>query len=58
LAELITSLCAFEKYSGECANRNDEDARIHAQLEASTARARAILEESLARLIEIEGILI
>jgi len=58
LAELITSLCAFEKYSGECANRNDEDARIHAQLEASTAQARAILEESLARLIEIEGILI
>ena len=58
LAELITSLCAFEKYSGECANRNDEDARIHAQLESSTAQARAILEESLARLIEIEGILI
>jgi DNA-binding transcriptional MerR regulator len=58
LAEMITSLCAFEKYSRECANRNDEDARVHAQLEASTAQARAILEESLARLIEIEGIVI
>jgi hypothetical protein len=31
---------------------------VHAQLEASTAQARAILEESLARLIEIEGILV
>jgi DNA-binding transcriptional MerR regulator len=58
LAEMITSLCAFEKYSRECANRNDEDARVHAQLEASTAQARSILEESLARLIEIEGILV
>jgi len=58
LAEMITSLCAFEKYSRECANRNDEDAQVHAQLEASTAQARVILEESLARLIEIEGILV
>jgi len=58
LADLIVSLNAFEQYSGECANRNDKDAIIHAQLQASTAQARVILEDSLARLIEKEGILI
>ena len=58
LAELIVSLSAFEQYSSECANRNDKDAELHAQLNESAAKARTILEESLARLIEIEGIVI
>lgn len=58
LAELIINLTAFEHYSLECANRNEDDARLHLQLNQSTAAARMILEESLARLIEIEGIVI
>ena len=58
LAELIGSLSALEQYSSECANRNDKDAELHAQLNESAAKARTILEESLARLIEIEGIVI
>lgn len=56
LAELILNLNAFENYSLECANRNDEDARVHLQLNQSAGAARMILEESLARLMEIEGI--
>lgn len=56
LAELIINLNAFESYSLECANRNADDARLHMQLNQSTAAARMILEESLARLMEIEGI--
>lgn len=56
LAELIINLAAFEQYSSECANRNVEDAQLHAQLNQSAAAARGILEDSLARLIEIEGI--
>lgn len=56
LAELIINLAAFEQYSSECANRNVEDAQLHAQLNQSAAAARVILEDSLARLIEIEGI--
>ncbi|MFM7522945.1 MAG: hypothetical protein ACKO4M_02075, partial [Betaproteobacteria bacterium] len=56
LAELIINLAAFEQYSSECANRNVEDAQLHAQLNQSAAMARGILENSLARLIEIEGI--
>ncbi len=56
LAELIINLAAFEQYSSECANRNAEDAQLHAQLNQSAGQARSILENSLARLIEIEGI--
>ena len=58
LAELIVSLNAFERYSSECANRDDKDAQLHAQLGESAGLARVILEESLSRLIEIEGIVI
>ena len=58
LAELIVSLNAFERYSSECANRDDKDAQLHAQLGESAGQARVILEESLSRLIEIEGIVI
>jgi DNA-binding transcriptional MerR regulator len=56
LAELLVSLSAFEKYSSECANRDDKDAYLHAQLTQSAGMARVILEDSLLRLIEIEGI--
>ena len=58
LAELIINLTAFEHYSLECANRNDDDARLHMQLNQSAGAARMILEESLARLMEIEGIVV
>ena len=58
LAELIINLTAFEHYSLECANRNEDDARLHMQLNQSTVAARMILEESLARLMEIEGIVV
>ena len=56
LAELIINLCAFEQYSNDCEDSNPRDAAVHAQLNHATARARTILEESLARLIEIERI--
>jgi DNA-binding transcriptional MerR regulator len=56
LAELIINLSAFEKYSSECANRNQEDAQLHSQLNQAAGASRYILEESLVRLMEIEGI--
>ncbi len=56
IAELIINLSAFEQYSSECANRNEADAQLHSQLNQSAGAARRILEDSLARLIEIEGI--
>jgi len=56
LAELIINLTAFEKYSSECANRNEEDAQLHSQLNQAAGASRLILEDSLIRLMEIEGI--
>lgn len=56
LAELIINLCAFEQYSRDCENSNPRDAIIHAQLHLATSQARTILEDSLLRLMEIEGI--
>lgn len=56
LAELIINLSAFEQYSSDCENTNLKDAVIHAQLKQAAGKARNLLEESLARLIEIEGI--
>lgn len=56
LAELIINLAAFEQYSSECASKNAQDVALHKQLHQSAGLARSILEESLARVIEIEGI--
>ena len=56
LAELIINLAAFEQYSSECANKNAQDVALHKQLYQSASLARSILEESLARVIEVEGI--
>lgn len=58
LSELITSLNSFESYSAECESRNEEDAAVHAYLYATTAQARSLLEQGLAKVIELEGLTI
>jgi DNA-binding transcriptional MerR regulator len=54
LSDLIMSLSAFEAYSAECESRSKEDATLHAHLQATTAQARSMLEDALARLVETE----
>ena len=56
LAQLVSDLTAFEIYSGNCANKNDEDAALHQYLHETTAKARALLEEALERVAVAEGI--
>lgn len=56
LVDLIRSLTAFEVYSARCESESPEDAEIHAYLHAQTSRARALIEESMVRLMEHEGI--
>ena len=56
LGDLIKSLVAFEIYSAECENKNDDDAQIHSFLHATTAQSRAILEDALAHIISHENI--
>lgn len=56
LAELITSLSAFEKYSGECESRNLKDAELHAYLSSTASNARQMFENALGLVIEAENI--
>jgi len=56
LAELVTSLGAFEKYSSECESRNIKDAELHAYLSATAAHARHMFEDALDLVIEAENI--
>ena len=56
LADLIGSLAAFERYSGECESRSPADAHIHRDLQQTAGLARSMIEDSLARLLAFEGI--
>ncbi len=56
LSDLVFRLSAFEAYSLDCENRNAEDAALHARLHQTVAQARALVEEALAHLVEVEAI--
>ena len=56
LAQLVGDLTAFEVYSANCANRDDEDAALHRYLHQTTAQARALIEVALERVADAEGI--
>jgi hypothetical protein len=56
LSTIVTELQAFEAYAAQCENRNEADAAVHRYLFEETAKARAIMEEALARLVEHERI--
>ncbi|WP_246221770.1 MerR family transcriptional regulator [Marichromatium bheemlicum] len=53
LVDLILALAAFERYGAECESRSSENVLLHASLYRSTARARAILEDALARTLSL-----
>jgi hypothetical protein len=56
LADLILSLCHFEEYSARCESQNRDDAALHAYLHVTTAKARDLMEQALAKVVEVEGI--
>jgi MerR family transcriptional regulator, light-induced transcriptional regulator len=56
LVDLVSALAAFEAYSEECEIRHADDAALHAFLNASTARARSLMETALARVVAADGI--
>ncbi len=56
LAQLVADLSAFELYSASCASRDDDDRALHEYLHASSADARARIEEALARVVAAEGL--
>ena len=56
LAQLVSDLSAFEIYSANCANRDDDDAALHRYLHHTTASARALIEVALEKVADAEGL--
>ena len=56
LAQLVGDLTAFEIYSANCENRDEDDAALHRYLHQTTAQARALIELALERVAAAEGI--
>jgi len=55
LADLLTRLNAFERYSLECESTNVKDAATHAMMYRATGHCREFLEEVLRRLMAHES---
>ncbi|MBT8123092.1 MAG: MerR family transcriptional regulator [Gammaproteobacteria bacterium] len=58
LAELITSLSAFEQYSFECESTSPRDAALHAYLHNTASHARHMIEDAMELVIEAEDLTI
>lgn len=56
LAQILENLAAFEDYSRQCENRNQDDAELHAFLYESTAKCRSRMEDALDQVLQAEGI--
>jgi DNA-binding transcriptional MerR regulator len=56
LVDLLQMLTSFERYSAQCANRNEDDASLHRDLHHTAAHARSALEQALLRVAQAEGI--
>ena len=56
LAEIVTLLVGFERYSAECVGLNQNDAALHRHLYEVTGAARTMLEQALVRLMISEGL--
>lgn len=56
LADILMMIGSFERYSAQCANRNEADAQLHLELEHASGLARTILESAMERLALAEGL--
>lgn len=56
LAEIVTLLVGFERYSAECLSQNEADAALHRHLQDVASVARTMFEQALARAVIDEGL--
>lgn len=56
LADILLMVGSFERYSAQCANRNEADAQLHLELERAAGLARTILEAAMDRLALADGL--
>ena len=58
LAEIVTLLVGFERYSAECVSQNESDAALHRHLHDVASVARTMFEQALARVVIDEGLVV
>ncbi|MDQ6684021.1 MAG: MerR family transcriptional regulator [Pseudomonadota bacterium] len=58
LAEIVTLLVGFERYSAECLSQNEADAALHRHLGEVASAARTMFEQALARVVIDEGLVV
>lgn len=56
MAEIVTQLAGFERYSQECTSAGPDDAALHRQLAQTAGAARTLFETALARVVRDEGL--
>lgn len=56
LAELLTALAGFERYSRQCEDDSEEEAELHRALRIAAGQARLPLEDALQKLARFKGI--
>lgn len=56
LADLLLMVGSFERYSAQCASRNEDDAQLHGELGRAAGQARVILEAAMERLARADGL--
>lgn len=58
LAEIVSLLVGFERYSAECVSSGPRDAALHRELHGVTSAARSLFEEALTRVVVEEGLVL
>ena len=58
LAEIVTLLAGFERYSAECLSQNEADGALHRHLQDVASVARTMFEQALARVVVDEGLVV
>lgn len=56
LADILMMVGSFERYSAQCASRNEADAQLHLELAHASGLARTILEAAMERLARADGL--
>jgi MerR family transcriptional regulator, light-induced transcriptional regulator len=56
LSDLLLMVGSFERYSAQCASRNEADAQLHRDLGHAAGLARGVLETAMERLVLAEGL--
>ena len=58
LAEIVTLMVGFERYSAECRSQNETDLALHRYLYDVASAARTMFEQALARVVVEEGLVV